>query len=70
MKDKNQLIGCCGLDCETCGARIATITKDISTLRARVLIYTFCSQKRHTRSHIAGHNNPCQKEMTKIMKPR
>lgn len=24
----NQLFGCCGLDCETCDARIATITND------------------------------------------
>ncbi len=24
----NQLIGCCGLDCEACDARIATITND------------------------------------------
>ncbi len=24
----NQLIACCGLDCETCDARIATITND------------------------------------------
>lgn len=26
MKSTNQLIGCCGLDCEKCDARIATIT--------------------------------------------
>ena len=25
MKNTNQLIGCCGLDCEICDARIATI---------------------------------------------
>ena len=24
----NQLIGCCGLDCEECDARIATITNN------------------------------------------
>ena len=24
----NQLIGCCGLDCEKCDARIATLTND------------------------------------------
>lgn len=30
----NQLIGCCGLDCETCDARIATITND-NTLREK-----------------------------------
>ena len=28
MKHTNQLIGCCGLDCEACDARIATITND------------------------------------------
>ena len=28
MKNTNQLIGCCGLDCKTCDARIATITND------------------------------------------
>ena len=27
-KHANQLIGCCGLDCETCDARIATLTND------------------------------------------
>lgn len=30
----NQLIGCCGLNCETCDARIATVTKD-SALREK-----------------------------------
>lgn len=34
MKNTNQLIGCCGLDCETCDARIATITDD-NTLREK-----------------------------------
>ena len=24
----NQLIGCCGLDCEKCDARVATVTND------------------------------------------
>ena len=28
MENTNQLIGCCGLDCETCDARIATITNN------------------------------------------
>ena len=28
MKNTDQLIGCCGLDCEQCDARIATITND------------------------------------------
>lgn len=27
-KHANQLIGCCGLDCEKCDARIATLTND------------------------------------------
>ena len=30
----NQLTGCCGLDCEACDARIATITND-DALRER-----------------------------------
>ena len=34
MKNKNQLIGCCGLDCEKCDARIATIAND-NTLREK-----------------------------------
>ena len=34
MKNTNRLIGCCGLDCETCDARIATITDD-NTLREK-----------------------------------
>ena len=28
MENTNQLIGCCGLDCERCDARIATLTND------------------------------------------
>ena len=28
MKNTNQLIGCCGLDCENCDARIATVKND------------------------------------------
>ncbi len=28
MKNTNKLIGCCGVDCDTCDARIATITND------------------------------------------
>lgn len=28
MKNSNILIGCCGLDCENCNARIATLTND------------------------------------------
>lgn len=34
MKNTNQLIGCCGLDCEKCDARIATI-KDDNALREK-----------------------------------
>lgn len=34
MKNTNQLIGCCGLNCEACDARIATITND-NTLREK-----------------------------------
>ena len=34
MKNTNQMIGCCGLDCEACDARIATITND-DALRER-----------------------------------
>ena len=34
MKNTNQLIGCCGLDCEKCDARIATLTND-NTLREK-----------------------------------
>ena len=34
MKKINQLIGCCGLDCEKCDARIATLTND-NTLREK-----------------------------------
>ena len=33
-KHANQLIGCCGLDCEACNARIATVTND-SALREK-----------------------------------
>lgn len=35
MKKNNQFIGCCGLDCEKCDARIATIKNDDS-LREKV----------------------------------
>lgn len=31
----NQLIACCGLDCESCDARIATVTND-NLLRERI----------------------------------
>ena len=38
MKNKNQLIGCCGLDCENCDTRIATITND-NTLREKTVAW-------------------------------
>lgn len=38
MKNTNQLIGCCGLDCEKCDARIATITND-NALREKTAIF-------------------------------
>ena len=34
LKNTNQLIGCCGLDCEKCDARIATLNND-NELRAK-----------------------------------
>lgn len=34
MKNTNQLIGCCGLDCKKCDARTATLTND-NTLREK-----------------------------------
>ena len=34
MENTNKLIGCCGLDCENCDARIATLTND-NTLREK-----------------------------------
>ena len=34
MENTNKLIGCCGLNCETCDARIATLTND-NTLREK-----------------------------------
>ena len=36
-KRKNQLIGCCGLDCEACDARIATLTND-TALREKTAV--------------------------------
>ena len=37
MKNTNQLIGCCGLDCEKCDVRIATLTND-NTLREKTAV--------------------------------
>ena len=40
MKNKNQLIGCCGLDCEKCDARIATITNDNALREQTATLWT------------------------------
>ena len=40
MKNANQLIGCCGLDCETCDARIATITNDNALREKTAALWT------------------------------
>ena len=40
MKNTNQLIGCCGLDCETCDARIATITNNNALRKKTAALWT------------------------------
>ena len=40
MKNKNQLIGCCGLDCEKRDARIATITNDNALRKQTAALWT------------------------------
>ena len=40
MKNKNQLIGCCGLDCEKCDARIATIKDDNALSEQTATLWT------------------------------
>ena len=40
MKNANQLIGCCGLDCEKCDARIATITNDNALREKTAALWT------------------------------
>ena len=40
MKNANILIGCCGLDCETCDARIATITNDNALREKTAALWT------------------------------
>ena len=40
MKNANQRIGCCGLDCETCDARIATITNDNALREKTAALWT------------------------------
>ena len=36
----NQLTGCCGLDCEACDARIATITNDDALREKTAALWT------------------------------
>ena len=40
MKNTNQKIGCCGLDCETCDARIATLTNDNALREKTAALWT------------------------------
>ena len=40
MKHTNQLIGCCGLDCEVCDARIATLTNDTALREKTAALWT------------------------------
>ena len=40
MKNTNQLIGCCGLDCEPCDARIAPITHDNALREKTAALWT------------------------------
>ena len=40
MENTNQLIGCCGLDCETCDARIATLTNDNHLRKKTAALWT------------------------------
>ena len=40
MKNTNQMIGCCGLDCETCDARIATLTNDNALRKKTAALWT------------------------------
>lgn len=40
MKNTNQLIGCCGLDCEKCDARVATVTNDNALREKTAALWT------------------------------
>lgn len=40
MKDTNQLIGCCGLNCEACDARIAALTNDNALREKTAALWT------------------------------
>lgn len=39
-KHANQLIGCCGLDCEKCDARVATVTNDNALREKTAALWT------------------------------
>ena len=40
MKNTNQLIGCCGLDCEKCDARIAALSNDNALRKKTTALWT------------------------------
>lgn len=40
MEDKNKLIGCCGLNCENCDVRIATINNDDALKEKTAILWT------------------------------
>ena len=40
LEPKNELIACCGLDCETCDARIATITNNDALREKTAALWT------------------------------
>ena len=40
MKNTDILIGCCGLDCEKCDARIATLTNDNALREKTAVLWT------------------------------
>ena len=40
MKNANQLIACCGLDCEKCDARIATLTNNNALREKTATLWT------------------------------
>ena len=40
MEHKNKLIGCCGLDCEKCDAKIATLTNDNALRKKTAELWT------------------------------
>ena len=64
MKYTNQFIGCCGLDCEKCDARIATITNDNALREKTAVLWTKLNggddyarnDKLHRMSNCGGKN--------------